>query len=399
MLKQIPVVAVLTLAAATLLTTGCAKQEFQKQQVTAAAASVGFRQLPAKVDILIVPDDSASISVAWNDVNAQVASFAANLQGQYWDYHVARSLMSKTTPISQVLVHPEFNSAYLKDGTYIGTDGLVPSSRAITSPSSFQIMGTSYSSAGAGNDSTYANAYTVMNAAKQDTYTNFIRPDALLAVIVLTNGREGSVDATSLFGEVDADKVSVLQNHAANWLSIKNGNDSLLRYYPVAAYSYREGTASNYCISPGSPSIHGGSYFAMLNYLLGTGFNFCERSAIQRVMSDISAQLKIIKQAYVYSAIVLDEEPVESTLVITKNGQALPKDPVNGWQYRGLSTAATITGVADESTCPTQNLNDASCVVTPLSPGINRRTGYIIELNGSARMLGRDTPGASYEAR
>lgn len=398
MLKQIPVVAVITLAACSLFT-GCAKQEFQKQKVTSAAAAVGFRQLPAKVDILIVPDDSASISVAWNDVNAQVASFASSLQGQYWDYHVARSLMSKTTSINQVLVHPEFNSAYLKDGTYVGTDGIVPSSRAITNPANFQIMGTSYSTAGAGNDATFSNAYTVMNNARQDTVTNFLRPDALLAVIVLTNGREGSVDAVSLFGEVDADKEDELEDHAAHWLSVKNYNSSLLRYYPVAAYAYRSGSNSDYCISPGSPSIHGGSYFAMLDYLLGTAFNFCDRGALSRVMNDISAQLQIIKQAYVYSAIVLDEEPVASTLVITKNGQALAQDANNGWQYLGLGTTATITGVADESTCPTKNLNDASCVVTPLTPGINNRSGYIIKLNGTARMLGQDVPGASYEAR
>lgn len=402
MLKLYSKIAAYALVAMAL--TSCAKEEFQKQTVQATAAAVGFRQIPAKVDILIVPDNSPSVNGALSTVQSKLGSFVSSLQNQYWDYHVAKSFIVNPSPIREVLVNPEFNTRFLKDGTDIGTSHMVVAPYARTNPNAFSLLPSTTTASS--NDRTYENTYNnLVEVTTTGAAVNFLRPDAMLAIIVVTNGAEGSVDSNGN-GAIDSSSAwSLLEQYAESFKSLKNYDERLIRFYPIASYALHNSTTGTSCLAPGGTALPGGSYFAMNNYIPGLPMyntsggeilNFCNSGSLNNVLGDIAANLNIIKQAYVHSNIVLDEEPIESTLVVSKNGQTLAKDPTNGWQYRGFGTVYTITHILDESGTEQPIFCPGS---TTQICGLNRKTGYVIELNGSARMVGSDVPGVSYEAR
>lgn len=376
-------IAILLLAVLALA--GCAKEEYRKQIYQQSSGSVGFRYLPAKVDIIIVPDNTDSANNAMPIIQANLGGFISGMQSMYWDYHVAKSDMINPSAINRVLVHPTYNSSTLSDGTFVQNTGIVPPGPAVTNPSNFSLLpSSSYSP---NSDETFNYLIGNLNAAKNDTVTNFLRPDALLAVIVVTNGFEGNIDPG--YNGVNQ---TVANNYAASLIGIK-GNSSLIRYFPVSATGYHTGNGSDSCLTPGGSSRDGRSYRSVLNggtfqsgALQGNSFDFCSSAALSGVLSSISQNLDLVRQSYLYTRIVLKEEPIESTLKVFKNGRQL----INGseWAYKGFQTnVPTVTGIEDPITH------------TTLAVSLNKDTGYVIELYGSGVMRGNDQPRYEYEKR
>lgn len=394
MLKQLFVA--VSLGSALLGVMGCAKEEFRRNTFEASASAVGFRYLPAKVDIVMVTDNSASLNYAFSTVQSQLAGFAGGMRGQYWDYHLAKIAIINPTEINRVLVNPEFNSPYLKDGT-LNPDptGIVPADRAVNDPSQFSLLDTVYAT-GAG-DPTFTNMISKLQNAKADTYTGFLRPDALLAIVVVTNGYDSSVDSDPYNGATD--NTSKLAQYAQSITNLK-GSNKLIRFYPVASYGYK----ANNCLVPSGAAYQGIAYFDMMTQYFPNGLplykgatptlDFCSYDALSNVLGNIASNLETVRQAYVYSNIVLDEQPVAESIQVMKNGSALARSNTNGFSYpcdtcdaSGKGTVYTVTGIYDEKTG----------TISPIS--LNRRTGYVIQLNGSGRMIGTDTPDVTFEKR
>ena len=371
--------------------TGCAKQEYVKSQFTASASAVGSRYLPAKVDILMVPDNTGSVNSVFSTVQSEMAGFISGLQGQYWDYHVGRSPVyyPSGTPRSvglPVLVS-SYNTSTLPDGTAVSPSGIVPAGSATTSVGSFPIL-QNVNATGNG-DNTFQNTIAALSNAQANLNgVNFLRPDALLAVILMTNGYDSTV--TDQYGTYLGSGSSNLQNYANQLIAFKGGNANLIRFYAIASYGIT--TNDPYC----GTSYSGNGYFGINQYLLGLPkfdgsgnpiSNICNSAAMSNVLADVAANLKIVQQNYIYSNIVLTTQPVPSSIALTKNGVAVPQDPSNGWSYQGLGTVYTVTGIEDPTTGK----------ITKLTPGLNQQTGYVIQLNGTAQMVGSDTPNLTYE--
>ncbi|MBI3541830.1 MAG: hypothetical protein HY075_00960 [Deltaproteobacteria bacterium] len=404
MLKHMfAVIGVSTAVIVAISASGCAKQEFRKEQFTAQAGAVGFRYLPAKVDILLVPDNTPSVANIVGPLQSQLSGFVSGLQGQYWDYHVGQTPVCASSGAgsgrigSPILVNAQFNTDTLTDGTQINASGIVPSDRSTSDPGSFSLSNPQCDTGS--YDYTYMNTISALQAASNDTYTNFLRADALLAVVVVTNGYDGTVSDNQ--GNIT--NSAQLQSYANQLIALK-GSNKFIRFYSVAAYGYHAGTSSDYCLAPFGPSRPGNAYFQMGSYIQGIPMNFsnpvnnvCDSSALGNVLNDISQNLNVVRQAYVYSNIVLADEPVPSSISVAKNGKGLPESPTNGWQYKGLQTVYTVTGICDQSN-HTNNDTTGVCpsgTITPVQ--LVSRTGYVIQLNGSARMMGSDTPTIDYQ--
>lgn len=403
MLKQLfAITAVGCTSLAVLSFIGCAKQEYRKEQYVTNGAAVGFRYLPAKVDILMVPDNTGSTNSIFGQLQGQLSSFVSGMQDKFWDYHVGRSPIyypsGAAKTITRVLVNGKFNTPYLEDGTTVTSGGIVPSDRAETNPNNFPILENVFAT-GAGDDG-YANTIAALSNAKSDAHTNFLRSDALLAIVVITNGYDRNVtDAT---GSYTSNGSQSLNSYANQLINIK-GSSRLIRFYPVAAYGYADGT-SNYCLAPGGTSRPGWSYLNMNGLLQGISANVCDAGAMSNVLANIEENLNAVRQAYVYSNIVLEEEPKEDSIEVYKNGTMLSQSPTNGWQYKGKGTVATVSGICDP-TVHTNNDTSGICKDDHGKPGtivpvqLSSRTGYVIQLNGSARLLGSDSPDLIYEKR
>ena len=388
MLKQSYFVAV-GLICALAGVVGCAKQEFKPAAFTKNAAAVGSRFLPAKVDILLVVDNTPSAAASVIQIQNQLSGFLSDMNGKFWDYHIAKmplSIQSSYSPINHILVNANFNSTSLPDGTPTPSTGIVPSSFATSDPVNFmQMPSTTTDPAG---DTVYQQIYNTL-AHSNDNGTNFLRNDAMLAILVVTNGFEKTIwsyQNGSTVGSYNPSGDTLQQAWAQNLINLK-GSRQLLRFYALASL----GDVKNYSCQ-GSNAYPGMSYLDMINkgYLVGSAGNFCDSSSLSNILADIDSNLQITRQDYVYSAIVLDSEPRPESIAITKgDGNAIPQSSTDGWQYLGFGTAYTITGIYDPSTGNT----------TTLSPGLSQRTGYVIQLNGKGRIVGSDAPTIEFQKR
>lgn len=400
MLKQL--IVALTLGSTLLGISGCAKQEFRKEQLSEVEGLNGSRAIPPKIDILIVADNTPSVANPYPTLQAEIANFIADLQQKNWDFHIAQmpvELLNPSLnyhPITQVLVNPAYNSHVLADGSFTSGTGIVPQSAALTNASSFQIGNFPIITSGNG-DNTYTNMYNTLTRAQSDLYTNFLRADAPLAIIIVSNGYDRTI--TDNHGQMISGGTTNLANYASNLVSLK-GSQNMLRFYPVVSY----GWAQTNCLTAGGSALPGTSYFAMLNgYLQGASFNFCDMNSLGSAMANIEADLaKVVVQSYIFSAIVLDQEPlIDSKFQVLKDGQVLNQDSSNGWQYLGRQSTYQVYNVCDPND---QSNIDRSGVcpggtIKPINPPRMPATGYVIQLNGSARMTRANTYNVVYDRR
>jgi hypothetical protein len=375
------------------LFSGCGQTEFKKVQFSETESGLSERELPAKVDIVFVTDNTGSMNFAITTVESQIKNFIQNLRAQKWDYHVAKTNFGQPTLIDRVLVNPDYNSPILPDGTPNPSQELVPASHALTNPQDFLPLVTSLNLTNV--DLVYQNTINAIDAANSLNSTgpvfigtpisgrtignpnHLLRKDALLAVIVLTNGTEYSVDSTGR-GPVNQAK---LADYANQFKALRTSGE-LVRFYPIAASRF---WGNNECL--GGPAYYGGSYREMVlsGHLKGKAFDVCDASALTHVLSDIANDLVNVSQKFVREYLVLEKEPIPSTIRVFKNGVEIPQSSVDGWTYEGgPQTVNTITGILDQNGSVIPFQADA-------------RTGWVIRLHGSAKIIGSDQPAVSYE--
>jgi hypothetical protein len=120
----------------------------------------------------------------------------------------------------------------------------------------------------------------------------------------------------------------------------------------------------------------GTRYQAMASAFGGTSYDVCT-VALPTILSDIQADLTTIVLNYITSYVVVSAttQPDPSTIVVEKyiggsssDTVTIPQSTTNGWSYIGLTTQNLIT------------------YPTPM----NQKTGYMIQLNGSAKLQGND---------
>ena len=375
-MRALSVLAILSTLSLSLA--GCGKEEFVNQQYEEPGLSVGFQVTPAKADILIVTDNSASFSAPYYSFQNQLRSFVSNLTSQGWDYHVSAIPLVTTTTyptINQVLASSELNGPTLSNGMPnpgYNASSVVPANNLITDPARFNALFSIISNSGS-NDMTFYNLTNALYAdANLTPSARFLRPDSLLAIIVITNGNDFSGSTTSSWMN------SILS-------ATNRAQRERIRFYPIASQVWR-GTSDCW----GAGATQGSRYFEMANLFNSpTNYDFCT-SNMSDVIADIASNLRVQKTAYVTRAIFLGVAPIPSSIVITKriplgNGQfseqVIPaNDPVNGWTYSEAGQPRTDYTILE-----------------PYS--LDQRTGYMIELHGSGRIRGNEQYSIRYERR
>ena len=108
----------------------------------------------------------------------------------------------------------------------------------------------------------------------------------------------------------------------------------------------------------------------------GASFDLCN-GGLPSVLNDIHNSLQTVVQTVEFNFVVISEtdEPDPNSIVLTKNGVTIPQSATNGWTYIGYQTNHAT------SDYPTVG---------------NYRTGYMVQLNGSAKFKGSDTISIDY---
>lgn len=153
----------------------------------------------------------------------------------------------------------------------------------------------------------------------------FLRPNAALAIIVLTNEDDSS------FGTTD--------HYARVFRALKGkGNENLVSFSVIG------GSLPNGCVSPGESGLYGSTADPAVRYgevatktggIIGS---ICDAS-FEQTLIRIAQALNTLKRVF-----PLTLPPIANSVSVTVNGAAIAQDPVNGWQYRADTNSVVFLG-------------------------------------------------------
>ncbi|MDP2270873.1 MAG: VWA domain-containing protein [Archangium sp.] len=153
----------------------------------------------------------------------------------------------------------------------------------------------------------------------------FLRPNAALAIIVLTNEDDSS------FGTTD--------HYARVFKALKGkGNENLVSFSVIG------GTIPNGCVPPGETGLYGSTADPAIRYAEvatktgGIIGSICDAS-FEQTLVRIAQALNTLKRVF-----PLTLPPIINSITVTVAGVAVRQDPVNGWQYRTDTNSVVFLG-------------------------------------------------------
>jgi len=151
-----------------------------------------------------------------------------------------------------------------------------------------------------------------------------IRPNAALAVIVVTNEDDSSFGTTDYYARV--------------FRGLKGqGNENLV------SFSIIGGTLPNGCVSPGESGLYGSTSDPAVRYAEvatktgGIIGSICDAS-FETTLVRIAQALNTLKRVFPLTL------PPAGLVVVTVNGVNIPQDTVNGWTYRADTNSIYFLG-------------------------------------------------------
>lgn len=376
---------------------GCSKQAFKVGSLTSEAQSAGQFTIPAKVDVLFAQDNTGSMNEAFTLVQNQLPGFLNQLENSGWDYRFALTPLTTQRPLNQIL-------AAKYDANWVALNqwkppfpGAAPDFLNSVLPAFFRTLSTYSHFLNTGNINNSLNGmepgfqtidYALQTYAPQ---SSFLRSDAMLIVIALSNGDDtsgvtyctrpgdgyqgpcdligGGIGPNGQMMGPDGSYQQSLDDYEASFQSLVTSGDSAsIRFYSAVAF-----TQQNNCL--GGVSKPGNRYQWMASALGGHSYNICS-TPINTILSQINSELNQIKLNFVTGYLVIGTEPAVSSIEVIKyiggnpnQTQVIPHDDTNGWSYIGYQ-------------------QDFPTIELPIP--MNNATGYFIKLNGSAKLTGND---------
>jgi hypothetical protein len=362
------VVPAVALAALTLLS-ACGKKTFQKQDFSTTALAGQYIYIKPKLDLVIFQDNSDSMYNALGQFKPQLQDFLSQLDTN-WEYRVV---------VLPLLFQQSMSSKYV-----IATDcSSVTGVGRCLSPSEVGTFNSVYGDAGwiltdntqTGNSDLgfYNMNYNINNLIG----SGFLRPDALKSFMVLSNGEDNTNVAylrrvDGAITSIDYNSPTTINSFNAykNYFMSLKSSIALQKFYSVvSAQRYSD------CWG-GGMTWQGKRYMDMASALGGASYDLCG-GGLSSVLNDIHGSLQVVVQTVEFNFVVISptDEPDPSTIVLKKNGVTIPQSATNGWTYVGLQTNHPT------SDYPTIGSN---------------QTGYMVQLNGTAKFKGSDSISISY---
>lgn len=267
-----------------------------------------FQQGPGRADILWVVDDSGSMANQRATLGANFDKFVKVLEDVQTDFQMGvistnasdnGRLLGSTTKILKNTT-PDVKNVFLANTTFPASrtrweQGLRMMELALTPPN--------------------------LNGAN----AGFLRPDAALAVIAVSDEDDGS------FGE---------PAYYSRFLrSVKGkGNENLVTFSVIG------GTTPNGCFPPGEQIYWGGlaepafRYQQVATRTGGVAGSICDPS-FENTLIRIAQAINTLRRIFPLSL-----KPDLATLSVIVNGVPVPKDVVNGWQYRPDTQSISFLG-------------------------------------------------------
>jgi hypothetical protein len=357
---------------------GCGQQAYIATASQEALSAPGTFTVPAKVDLLLVEDDTGSMSEVFPQVKDGIKNVVNNLEAIGWDYHLATIPLTTYRTLSQV-------AASHYDGNW-GSDWKAPFPGAVqygpqtVSPYVFRKTD-SYSDAPTsvnynnGLEPGLQNILYSLGHIKGDG-TNFFRDDAMLVILMVGNGNDTSGISYCDRGDgvvIPCGTSTSIDDIKTGLIGLK-GNSALIRFYSIVSSV----TVNQSPTCQGNYAYAGTRYIQMANALNGKAYDLCSggASAIPTALNSLASDLTSVRVALQTRYLPIAQEPDTSTIVVTRSDKVvIPQSATNGWTYAGY-------------------LNGAYAIDYPVP--MNQFSGYAIELHGSYKLTGTQNATVTY---
>jgi len=370
------------LLASSLALTACGPQAFVPNTTSSGQTAAGGMNVPPKVDIVLGMSSNGTMRNIQPGIQNEIPVFLKNLQNSGWDYRFVSIPLSEYHPTTNLSITNEVSVSNY-DANYPMGSWLAPYPGALqaTSPgilsslfaNSFYVYQPAPTDPVDNHESGFDNQLNFLN--RSDVQANFLRPDAMLAVITMSNADDRSDWQWGTPGTAEQGNPTVDSSVYANaFRAVKAGAAAAVKYFSVVTH------LATTCRGYGTWS--GIRYEDMANRLNGASVDICNNS-VGDALSIVQSNLTTYRLTFRKKYLVIGTEPNQGTIVVTKysNGaaQVLPNDAANGWTYAGaVPSSGTYT------------------IDSPI-PMDQVTAGYLIELHGTAKLTGTDTADVNYQ--
>lgn len=324
-----------SLAMSSLVMMGCEPKKARHFSVLADAnvyaQSVTYE--PRKIDVLWIIDNSGSMQTSQENLANNFQSFIEKFQNLKFDFHIAVG----ATDGWKNLFDPSLSFSRLRDGA----DTTAHSGVYILDRDTPNLVKTFMTNAQLGIKGTGdERAFQSIEATLADTKnSNFRRPDAFLAVIIVSDEDDFSHDSrtfnNSNYNDPNLHPVQKYVDFLDAYTQRMNPN--LPANYSVSAITVTDLNCQNQLNQDGFSRYPGIRYMELVKKTGGTLGSLC--APFSDTLSNISDAI-----ASYSSVFPLTRLPIEQTIRISVDGVNVPKDDRNGWSYRASDNSVLFHG-------------------------------------------------------
>ena len=292
-----------------IILNGCSSQNFQT--VSDESSFVAAATFDTTVDILWVVDNSFStMEIHQNRIAREMQDFYDGLLQTDTDFRVAATTMDVSTT-----------------GAQGDLQGPVPVVTRST-PNAVARLQELLRRGGDGNNSEVGLGAMRLALEKQESLgssANFLRDEALLVVVFVTDDRDFSLgpvsDFKSFLDGLKGENTVRTQNWVANYIGVTDLNDPNCRTF-------------------GDYSARGDRYIELVQGSGGIAESICE-SDFSSYLDQVTVRLRSVLNRY-----KLRDTPLLDSLTVYKNGVLVRQDDNDGWSYDETTNTVTLNGAS-----------------------------------------------------
>lgn len=353
-LKKVNTTTKFALLAALFLNVACQKSN---DSFSLLAEQSTFQQSsafqPRKIDILWVIDNSGSMDTSQQNLITNFNSFIQKFQTLNYDFHIAVTSTDAyldaldTNGIYKNTYCPAFNKkcSVLRDGpakdaTAALHSGFSVLDRSTSNLTSVFNLNAKQGIQGYGDERAFLSIKTVL---QNTTNSAFLRPDAFLAIIIVSDEDDYSHSSMtpaleSLSGDsyLTDSRIHKVSDYVS-FLDNLTKSTSTSRNYAVNTISILDDTCKTFLNGSFSGRRIGKRYMQMADATGGAKTSLCD---------DFGSSLQLISDMVLTlsSSFKLDREPIPSSINVIVDGKPVQNDILNGWTYDAATLSVNFHG-------------------------------------------------------
>lgn len=321
----------LVVASAISMLAGCGKSG---GTYSILADSDSYKQeavyVPKKIDILWVIDNSGSMATSQQNLATNFQSFIARFNQNNNDWRMAvgtTDAWEKGLYTSQTSI----DKALLRDGVGSTHSGVFVMDKNTPNLNNVFVTNIKQGINGNGDERAFESFKQILTDSRNSA---FRRPDAFLAIIIVSDEEDFSRSVTGLVETYTDNKLYSVDSYI-NFLDTFTGGTANGRNYSVSNIAIQDTACASQLGSNKFPI----RYHELTNKTGGINGSLC---------SNFGQTLEIISDSIIQlsSSFTLTREPIPESIVVTVDGSVVPQNATNGWTYDAATLTITFHGSA-----------------------------------------------------